>query len=940
MSAVADRPLEERVQELAALERLLEAARAGVGGGLLVEGPPGIGKSRLLAAARAAAGPSIRVVSARGSELERDFPFAVVRQLLEPVLVAADSEERRALLDGAGALAAPVLVPTWDGNEPLARDAAASVLHGLYWLTANLASRAPLLLLVDDLHWADLPSLRWLAYLSQRLDGMSLGILAATRPDDGAVGQTEFDTLAAHPSMEMVQPVGLSEAAVGRLAERRLSTAADPEFVAVCHRVTGGNPFLLHELLGELASGDVAPSSVNAGLVARQTSRSVNRAASARLRRLAPQSRALAHAVVVLGDGTELSLAAQLAELDADAANDAADALVEASILAAERPLSFVHPLVRASVYAELGAGARDRAHRHAAAMLAAAGAAADRVAVHLLACDPRRDAGTVDILRRAARTAQRRGANDAAVVYLQRARREPPAPELGPQVALELGAAEAQADELDPACEHLGEAVRGLEEPRARALAAAQLATALSLTGRDGEAVAALSEAIDELPGHERELGLLLQAGRAAASVGDAATWRRSRIARFEAPAGPPRSAGERLRAAELAFRAALEEPAAKGRTLALQALAGGRLLEDPGPSQHSFYLAPLALIFTGALEEATAVLDAVLEWADRRGSVFAFAQAVNLRAWAWSKRGALDEAEADAESALVQLHLRARPALVALIDVRLARGDVAGAAALWHDTQMDEQITSNRTAIAHRHARGQLRAALGRPHEALEDLLACGRLEQEWGIRTPAMSHWRSGAALVLAELGRVDEARRLAHESVARCRWFGSPCQLGTALRIAGRCADRQPGLEFLAESVHVLEGSPARLEHARAAFELGAALRRAGRRADARAPLRDAIELARRCGAEPLAVRAHDELVAAGAKPRRDPIESRSRLTASELRVARLAADGMTNREIAQSLFLTEKTIEVHLTSSYRKLDIGSRTQLGRALPAAL
>jgi DNA-binding CsgD family transcriptional regulator len=326
------------------------------------------------------------------------------------------------------------------------------------------------------------------------------------------------------------------------------------------------------------------------------------------------------------------------------------------------------------------------------------------------------------------------------------------------------------------------------------------------------------------------------------------------------------------------------------------------------------------------------------VLEWADRRGSVFAFAQAVSIRAWAASKRGALDEAEADAESARDHLQLRARPALVALIEVRLARGDVAGAAELWRQTRMDEHITSSRTAIAPREARGHLRAALGRLHEALEDLLACGRLEEEWGIRTPAMSDWRSGAAHVLGELGRPEEARRLALESVERCRWFGSPCQLGTALRIAGRWAEREPGLELLAESVHVLERSPARLEHARATFELGAALRRAGRRADARTSLRDAMGLARACGAEPLSVRAHDELVAAGAKPRRDPIESRSRLTASELRVARRAADGLTNREIAQALFLTEKTIEVHLTNSYRKLDIGSRTQLSRALPA--
>jgi DNA-binding NarL/FixJ family response regulator len=138
--------------------------------------------------------------------------------------------------------------------------------------------------------------------------------------------------------------------------------------------------------------------------------------------------------------------------------------------------------------------------------------------------------------------------------------------------------------------------------------------------------------------------------------------------------------------------------------------------------------------------------------------------------------------------------------------------------------------------------------------------------------------------------------------------------------------------------LAASVDVLRDSGARLQLARSLVELGSALRRSGQRLDARQPLREGLEVAAKCGADVLAARAHDELVAAGARPRRDPIESRSTLTASELRVARMAAEGLTNREIAQALFLTEKTIEVHLTRAYRKLEIRSRSQLARALPA--
>jgi DNA-binding CsgD family transcriptional regulator len=630
-----------------------------------------------------------------------------------------------------------------------------------------------------------------------------------------------------------------------------------------------------------------------------------------------------------------------LAELDEAAASDAADALATAFILESGRPLSFVHPLVRGSVYAELDAGERDRWHGRAAAALAVARAPADRVAVHLLACDPRSDPSAVNTLREAARSAHRRGATETAIAHLRRARREPPPPELQPQVDFELGAAELQAGAFGAAAGLLAEAAQRLPTPATRGMAAAQLGGALMFTGQVEEAVDALSAALDALPEEERELGLRLQVLRNATARGSPAARHRAQgaVDRFQAQADPPATAAERLWVAELAHRASLRETAEHARDLARRALGDGALLDDPGPSDPMFYPAPITLLLAGALEEATGVFSAVLEWARRHGSVFAFSQAAHLRAYCWWARGALSEAEADAELALAHPSFMVRPGVMALLEVRLVRGDVAGASQLWRDTRMDDDRLVGQSTVAHLAARAHLRAALGRTQDALDDLLGCGRLEDEWDIRTPALTNWRSDAAGLLASLGQREEARRLAREGLERSRLFGAAHRLGDSLLAAGRLEERPSGLALLEEAVDVLAPSSARLGHANALFELGAALRRAGKRADARGPLRDAIELARLCGAEPLATRAHDELVAAGARPRRDPIESRSQLTASELRVARLAADGMTNREIAQALFLTEKTIEVHLTSSYRKLDIGSRTQLARALPAA-
>ena len=307
----------------------------------------------------------------------------------------------------------------------------------------------------------------------------------------------------------------------------------------------------------------------------------------------------------------------------------------------------------------------------------------------------------------------------------------------------------------------------------------------------------------------------------------------------------------------------------------------------------------------------------------------------AAQLRAYAYLRCGSLADAEADALSALEHPGV---PGLfpfgrIALVNVLLARAKATEARDVF------EQIRPEPAAPGYFRyllTRARLRATLQHPEDALEDLFECGRLEEEWGIRTPAFGTWRADAAPLLAALGRQDNARELAREELERCRAFGAPGPLGISLRTLGLVEPGDAGIELLEQSAVQLERSSRRLEHAISLLELGAATRRAGRRADARKPLRKALELARACGAAAVAVRAHDELVTAGARPRRDPTESRSTLTPSELRVARLAAEGMTNREIAQSLFLTENTIETHLRSVFRKLDIRSRSQLARAL----
>ena len=926
-------PLVERELELETVERVLAGARAGSGGGLLFEGPAGIGKSSLLAATRTAAGSELRILSARGGELERDLPFGIVRQLLEPVVVASDTEERNALLTGAAGLAHPVL---FAADLEAGAEASFSAFHGLYWLTINLADAQPLLLTVDDVHLADVASLRWLVYLARRLAGVPLALVMAARTAEPGESEELLDELHLAPEIAVLRPGGLSEQAITALAAQSLAGEPDRSFVAACRRATGGNPFLLLELFAELERRGVAPSRENAGLTAQLSSQGVGRAVRARLRRLPQGCTALARVVAVLGDPAEPALAAQLADLDDEEASAAADALAEAVIFERGPPFAFAHPLVRSSVYSELSAQERARYHRRAAQLLTTAEGTTDRVAAHLLSSNTEGDSETVSTLRKAARGASNRGAPDVAVRYLQRAVAEPPAADLAPVLVYELGTAALSAGNLDLAIEKLRQATRELADERLRAEAASALGSALFLADRPEEAMTDLTAVIDALPESEREQGLRLQATRwAAVRGGSVAVWRRLQEEgeRFAVTSPIPRTTGERLQVAAAAYEAARTDTADETRDLALQALADGQLLDDPGPESGAFWIAPSVLFFAYADADVIRVSTEVIEWAKQHGSLPAFSMAAQLRAYASMRCGLLAEAEADAASALEQPGPQTLYAHVALVNVLLARGDATSAEEAFAQVRPEPAATGQ---MRYLQTRARIRAASQHPEGALEDLFACGRLEDEWEIRTPAFGTWRSDAAPLLASLDRSEEAHALTREELERCRAFGAQAPLGAALRTLGLIEEGDAGIELLEESVAHLAQSPARLEYALSLLELGAAIRRAGRRADAREPLREALELAGGCGADAVAARAHDELVTAGARPRRDPIESRSNLTASELRVARLAAEGMTNREIAQALFVTENTIETHLRAVFRKLEIRSRSQLARAL----
>ena len=926
----------ERDTEVAAVDAVISATRGG-DRLLAIEGPPGIGKTTLVVEARARAHEAgMQVLGARGSELERPFAYGVVRQLFESFLARQPAEERAELLAGAAALAAPVFDPVQLAAEPAA-DAPLASLHGLYWLTANVAARRSLLLAVDDLHWCDLPSLRWLAYLLPRMGGLSLVIVVGLRPaepgeDPGVLAQIVSDPLAI-----VIRPAPLSPDAAARLVRESLSPDADDAFCAACHQETSGNPQLLRELVHEIAAEGLAPIEANVRRLRELEARAGSRTVSARLSRLPPEATRLAQAVALLGEDADPRHAAALAGLDEQAASVAAAALARVDVLRPQPPFGFVHPLIRAAVYETLAPLDRDLGHARAAHLLGDAGADPERVAAHLLLAPPAADPQVVATLREAARRAGARGASESTVAYFRRALAEPPPDADRARLLLELGSAETHVSG-EAAVEHLQEAHALMDDPVRRAETSLLLGHELLLLLRGDEADAVFTEALDELAGADAELerrleGWLIDNDWFAPSLHHKALERLERIRSRPADA----TVGEKLLLSQLALHdARTGAPAAATVPLARRALAGGTLLKE-----QTAFVFPCIVLAQADRDEVLAIYEDALTEAHRRGSTAAFAAAKVFRAQTFVLRGDLAEAEADAREALALGETWATSArfaphsLAFLADALMEQGKLDDAAAALARAGTDESFDSA-SMLYLPDSRARLRLLRGDLAGGLEEMLEAGRRFEELGGRNPAFLAWRSHAALALLQLGKQDEAWPLAREELELARIWGAPRALGAALRVAGLVEGGQHGLAHLEEAVEVLNDSPAKLEHAKARTELGAALRRANRRSEARNQLRHAVELATICGAVPLAVRAETELLATGARPRRVALSGVESLTPSERRVAQMAAEGHTNREVAQALFVSPKTVEVHLSSVYRKLEIRSRSQLPAAL----
>ncbi|MGG2464392.1 helix-turn-helix transcriptional regulator [Streptomyces sp. RGM 3693] len=920
------------------LNRFAHNACSGHACSVVVTGPAGIGKSALLRVFLS--GDACRpatVLQGACEEGASGEPFSGLRALLGPIAQGAPLEE-------ATRHALRALAPGALTGEPPPAPAVQHAFHDLHCRTTHALSRGPLVLALDDVQHCDALSLRWLDFLLRRSDDLPLLVVLTQQSEAAALthrapAHHALAALAAHCRTTTLRLGPLTETDVAEVVREFFPVPAAPVFVARARAATGGNPRLLGRLLHELRAEGAGPGVGGADRIAETGPRVLARWARELLDRQPPWVGEVARAVAVLGERDADHVGA-LAAAPADVVEDALTVLREAGLVPGGGYLA--DDAVRAAVLAPLDARALSGLRARAALLLSDAGRPAEEIADHLRRLPSICEPWMPGVLLEAAARAEQRGAPETAARYLYRVLEVDPD---SVEVRVRLARALVETDPPE-AVGLLREALAPSVDVRTRARIAAQFGTT-GLVARECSVSLDLLEGVldaldaeigpDPVPA-DRELRTLVESvflivGSHCRST--IATTRK-RAATMTLPEGDTPAQCQKL--AAMAVLTALDgqppEPAIKQ---AMRATSSSQLRLKSWTLINSAFVLGLA----DRTEDALHVLDRLLRHGRENSAVWTYALALSTRAGLHHGLGALPDALADARTA-VQISGAERwgetmvlPRL-ALASVLVDRGEAASAERLLTSTEPVWREQYVWTYHRYLMARGRARHALGDGEGALALFRECGRSLEEAEVRHAAYLPWWVEAACVLAELGRAEEAQEPAAHGTRLAREWGTPRVLGLAALARGVATPGEDGVELLGEAVRGLAASPARVEQARAELALGKALLADGNRLVAREHLRAAASLAQRCGALALGQDARGALVAAGGRMRKMTASPLDLLTSMERRVASLAAGGAGNRSIAQSLYVSVRMVEMHLTSVYRKLGIAERAQLAAVL----
>ncbi|MFI9604071.1 AAA family ATPase [Streptomyces sp. NPDC052043] len=924
-----------RDHELAALGARAAAACRGETGCAVLTAPPGYGKSTLLdGLLRAPVCRDMTVLRAHCGEAAGGAgAYAGLRALFAPA--GAPALERPEPEPGADNPA--VFLPGPGGTQRFTLTPAYPVFRRLVGHVLRLTARRPLLLALDDAHHCDEHSLRWLEFLLRRAAGQPLLVVLARSSGTEPRAPRAWADLLAHPAVSAMPLGPLGTDAVRALAEQVFGTRVHPELAERAATVTGGNPRTAACLLRELRRRGAAPDEAGAHqaweLGGGMAARSVRRV----LDRQPPGVRRVATAIALLGSARSPERVAVLAEVDRAQTDEAIAVLRHAGALTPDGTAS-VHETVRTALLEPLATAQTADTHARAALLLSDAGHPAEEVARHLTRLPGALEPWMTAVLRDAAARAEQRGAFAEAAGCLRRVLEAEPD---DGETRLRLALAVAPGDPLS-AVPLFRAALAGAADTRARAAIAVQYAMAclsvpLPAVCR-AEILGALETAGDALEsGPERAPHLPDQVAAVLLLMGRRGTGAVAREHRGTAASYRPRTDRHQTEALA-ALRTAL---AGHSREAALK--GARRALAMPSPQQPPWlqFTAAATLVLADETTEAHTALDTMLRRAGDEPTAWVRVLAGSLRSHLLHRDGAVLDAAAEARSTIAAAgrtggEARLVTARAVLASVLVDRGEPQQAERLLERIGRAEANGSALACLLYLHTRARTRWATGHPRQALRLLRECGAVQETAGVLNPVLTPWWVDTCLILAAI-RPAEGRELAEQGAERARRWGTPRALGLAALAAGVLTPGRAGLDLLAESAHELSRSPAVSAYARAEYALGRALLVHGDEAGARERLRRAAGIAGGCGALALAEAARSLLLSAGGRMgHAADAPTGGLLTTTELKVAGLAVSGASNRQIAQRLFVTVRTVESHLTNVYRKLGVRRRDQLVDAL----
>ncbi|MCO5315793.1 MAG: AAA family ATPase [Solirubrobacterales bacterium] len=927
-------PVFERDREIAAIGAAVELATQGQGSLVVVKAGAGFGKTRLLEEARDhLVGGEIATSFATAREIDRDLPFGLVRELFGPLLEGSGVVRDSAVFEGMASLSRPVF-----DSDPVENTSLDGEIHGLYWLISNLSEERTFALFVDDIQWADEQSARWLAHLSARVGDLPVALIVAAR-----TGEPELDQNPLSSTLDLARtnltPEPLSAEAVQLVMASHLNLEIPESFAKECRDATGGNAFLVTQLSTALESSGVRPADADVEEIAAYSPATLSRRLIRRINREGPHAMALVEALEILGDETPVAQLFELAGVGPAEGASLLDRLDRLDLIEAGSRPRFSHSMVREAVRQEIGPTRRVVKHREAIRIRVAAGDPSEKVAPHLLIAHPDdRDSG-VGILVAAAAAANGRGAPTTASELLDRA-----VEIAGDQTDQDLRLARARAH----ARANNGEAA-GLLLAEAEAIEDSKLSFSLKLeaarvfysAGAWNEAIDLLQSCILEMAEIDPELSLVASSNLVGILLFVPATDRTALKEHGLAEPYPGDTPGER---AMLAARAAqlmmdVEGSAEDAADTARRAWSGGKLLEDEGPGGIAWSYATGALAAADCYKEGEELLSRVLGVARLASSSHTFASASYCRACPRLFRGAIKASLADAEAAVAthedgwEIFYPLSLVVAARCRIELGQADLAGQtlSLIAGESQSLDTLMSMTWDLAH----CDLALEAG-------DILSAGRLlekiqSEAGGHRSPfALSDVNSTAATLERMKGRDAAAQELLFEQLDLVLPWGAPRLIGSTLRDLGLTVRGETGLGHTEEAVATLRDTEVLLGLGYALNAHGVLLRETGRTADAEEAQFEALGIGAECGSVRLESRTRAELGLLGRRPRRIRRTGVAALTASEERVAKRAAAGMTNREIGQELFVSVKTVEKHLANTYSKLRIPSRRELAAAL----